>query len=75
MKEGENVKSKAEIRKERLRREELARKVEAVLLESSCSYGDVRVVLGWMQSHYELESNKLADTVRFSELVKKPFAT
>ena len=65
------MKSKAEIREERERREELARKLEDVLLESKCSYGDARVVLGWLETHYELESDKLADTVNISELCKE----
>ena len=75
MKEGENVKSKAEIRKERERREELAKKLEAVLLESKCSYGDARVVLGWLASHYKLKSDNLADAVNISEIAKEPFKT
>ena len=61
------------VRAERKRREELARKIEAVLIESGCTYGDARMVLGWLSSHYELASEKLADTVRVSELAKEPF--
>ena len=65
--------SMEDIRTERQRREALARKIEAALIESGCTYGDARVVLGWLQSHYELESGKIADAMNFSEIAKEPF--
>ena len=49
--------------------------IEAVLLESDCTYGDVRVVLGWLSSHYELKSGNLIDAVSIREIAKEPFNT
>ncbi len=68
-------KSRLQIREERERREELALKIEAVLLESGCTYGDARVVLGWLSSHYESKSGNLIDEVNIREIAKEPFNT
>ena len=66
-------KSMEEIRAERERREDLARKLEAVLIESGCTYGDARIVLGWLANHYKLKSDNLADAVNISEIATEPF--
>ena len=61
------------IRAQRERREALARKVEAVLVENGCTYGDARIILGWLESHYKLKSDNLADATNISEIVTEPF--
>lgn len=64
-----------EIRARRERREALARKVEDVLVESGCTYGDAITVLGWLETHYKLKSDNLADATNISEIVTEPFGT
>jgi hypothetical protein len=67
--------SKEEIRARRERREALARRLEEVLVESGCTYGDARLVLSWLQSHYRIKSDNLADATNISEIVTEPFGT
>ena len=73
VKGGERMNTIDNIRAIRERREALARKVEAVLVESGCTYGDAMTVLGWLESHYKLKSDNLADATNISEIVTEPF--
>lgn len=64
---------KKEIQERRERRKALMRKVEAVLVENSCTYREAMWVLDELSSRYRRKINNLADAVNISEIAEGPY--
>lgn len=63
---------KKEVQELRERRDALAKKVEATLIESGCTYGDARWILDELSYRYRKKSGNLAEALNISEIAKEP---
>ena len=63
---------KKEVQELQERRDGLAKKVEATLIESGCTYGEARRVLDELSYRYRKKSGNLVEALNISEIAKDP---
>ena len=63
---------KKDVQELRERRGALAKKVEATLIKSGCTYGDMRWVLDELSYRYRKKSGNLVEALNISEIAKDP---
>lgn len=51
---------------------ELAEKLNAVILESGCTYGVVLDTIGWLRERYRVKGENLLNSAKIQEVASQP---